>query len=194
MTWRKFKYLVARAIIKPFGNWQLYPYPMFLLMGDTHYQVKGREVRHVLGTARKGDILLRKYRHYVSGWLIPGHYNHVGILVEDDRVVHALGRGVVEEDVLTFLRTDEVAVVRPRATEERVGVACDEARRMLGREYDFIFDTVDDGRFYCSELVKHCYEGVFDLPGDKVIEPSVFLEHDSVDVVHESRAWRAREN
>jgi len=193
MTWRRLKYLVARAIIKPFGNWQLFPYPFFLLLGDTHYKVKGRETRVVADMLRTGDILLRRYRNYISGWFIPGYYTHVALYVGDNHVIHAIGKGVVKEDILTFLRTDEVAVLRVRADEKRVKTACDEAHNVLGAEYDFIFDSIDDKRFYCSELVKHCYEGLFDQPEESgVIKPDVFIESDNADMIFESRVWRER--
>lgn len=186
---KKLWYGFSRFIIKLFGNVQLFPYPFFcLLWGNTHYKVHGDEVRKLVDTLKPGDILLRRYDRYMSGWFIPGFWTHVGIMATEKTIIHATTAGVIEEDVFTFLRTDHLKVLRCD-DEETVKGALDTLPSLKGREYDFVFDTTDDSRMYCSELVKYCYPRVFDKVGKGTIPPDDLLKA-GLEVVHDSKEFR----
>lgn len=187
---RNLWYKFARLTIKLFGNIQLFPYPFFcLLWGSTHYKVRGEEVRQLMGLLKGGDIVLRRYDRYLSGLLIPGYWTHVGLMATDATVIHATAHaGVIEEDILTFLRADYVKVLRPD-DKDAVKAALETAPTLKGREYDFIFDTTDDSRLYCSELVKFCYPRIFDSLGKGTIPPDALLKAD-IEVIHDSKEFR----
>lgn len=183
---------VTRWVVKIFGNVQFFPHPLFCVVwGDTHYRVKGPEMRAITDLLQAGDILLRRYDRYVSGWFIPGHFTHVGLAADGRTVVHATTHGVVE-DVLTFLRSDQIVVLRVREADGgQARKAAGRAKELLGKEYDFLFDAANDERFYCSELAKHAWRPMFDdMEAGGVIEPDRFLGREVLEVVHDSREWR----
>ena len=157
--------MLPNWLVKPISNFlaslQFFPAPAFIIWGTTSYQVKGPQAREVLDRLQPGDILLRRYERYVTSWIIPGYWKHVAIYVGDNKVIHAVSEGVVEEDILTFLRCDRVAIMRVKdkdleRAQKEIPV---NARKYLGLEYDFEFDTGDDKRFYCSEFSKKLLEG-----------------------------------
>jgi cell wall-associated NlpC family hydrolase len=152
-------YWFVKGTNKLLDKLQIFPVPLFFVWGSTSYKVKGDHARYVLDTLRAGDVLLRRYDRYVTSRFIPGWWKHAAIYVGDGKVIHALGHGVVEEDILTFLRCDYVAILRAPAGQKRraTQVIPDRARELLGKEYDFAFDTGDDERFYCTEVVRKCY-------------------------------------
>jgi hypothetical protein len=189
------KLILIKWIVKLTGNIQFFWSPFFcLLWGDTHYKVKGSESREVLNKVKRGDILLRRYDRYVSGWFIPGYYTHAGLFVGEDNVIHATTKGVIEEDILSFLRTDYVVVLRfPDSTYEEISRAIERAYDLLGKKYDFVFDATDDDRFYCSEVVKYAYDSFFQKLNKKTaIRPDEFLDK-GLTVVHDSSSWRKQE-
>lgn len=190
---KKLTYMVSQVLIRVFGNIQFFKAPFFcLLWGDANYKVDGPEVRTITELLLHGDIVLRKYDRYISGLFIPGFWTHVGIVTDDGKkIVHAMHDGVVEEDILTYLRTDYVKVVRLK-DRSTCNQAVDTAISLKGREYDFIFDTTDDSRLYCSELVKYCYPGVFDDVGKGAIPPDDLLKA-GLEVVHDSFEYRKKE-
>ena len=183
---------IVQGVISAFGNVQFFPSPFFcLLWGNTHYKVRGPEVRRLIEELRVGDIILRRYDRYVSGWFIPGFWTHVSLMATENTVIHATTRGVMEEDILTFLRADHIMVLR-YGDEEVAKVAASMSRSLIGREYDFLFDASDDERLYCSELVKHCYAGVFDSLGTGMIPPDSLII-DALEEVHDSEKFRGGE-
>jgi hypothetical protein len=187
---KKLRMLISKWAIRIFGDVQFFPYPFFcLLWGNTHYRVKGSEVRRLIELLKEGDVILRRYDRYVSAWFIPGFWTHVGLMATDKTVIHATTKGVIEEDILTFLRADHVMVLRFQ-DEEAAQKAASMSRSLLGRDYDFLFDASDDTRLYCSELIKHCYPGVFDELGTGMIPPDK-LVIDKLEELHESKKFRA---
>lgn len=190
---KKLWFKLSSFIIKFFGNVQLFPYPFFcLLWGDTHYRVGGPETRKLLDALKPGDIILRRYDRYMSGWFIPGFWTHVGLMLTEDIIIHATTKGVITEDILTFLRTDHVKVLRVD-DEEAVRSAIDTAPSLMGKEYDFVFDSTDDTRLYCSELIKYCYPKVFDGIGKGTIPPDDLMKAD-LRVIHDSKEFRKQED
>ena len=108
-------YKIKKFIINFFGNIVLFPRPMFIMFyGGVHYKIKGPNLRHIIETLKPGDILLRTYDNYLSSILIPGYWSHAAIYVGDNKVIHVGGDGITIEDILTFIRCDDVAILRIR--------------------------------------------------------------------------------
>lgn len=149
--------------IKVFG-WK---HPMWFGINAHGYQLKGVVYRTLCGLFKPGDIILRRFDGYLSSYMIPGFWNHAGLYIGDDsedkeQVVHAVSEGVIQEDILNFMRTDHMLVLR--LSEDNEGKAAEgaikRAKSIVGSPYDFGFDFKDTNRFSCTELVAHCYPGV----------------------------------
>jgi uncharacterized protein YycO len=143
-----------------FKSMQLFPYPFFVVWGSTKYKVKGHHAREILNNLCIGDVLVRKYDHYITPWFIPGTWKHVGIYVGGNKVIHATIEGVIEEDILTYLRCDRIGILRvDRKHRSKVEKEVPEkAKKFLGLDYDFHFNTHDNKQLYCTELIKECYD------------------------------------
>jgi len=153
MTWSKLK----KAVISWFADIRLYPGGI-ILFGDSHYEFKGHHMRKVLESLRPGDVLVRNYKHYLGSMVTPGYWSHAAIYIGNDIVAHMLGDGVTEEDILVFMRCDDVAILRC-PNKKLVERAIKRALVILeeGMEYDFDFNNYND-KFTCTEFVEHCYE------------------------------------
>ena len=130
-----------------FGDIKVYNRPLFLVYDPGSYLVKGEDIREIIREIQPGDILVRKYKNYLDGFFIPGYFSHVGLYLGpvskkdvdlvpleqgkkqfksgDQMVIHALAEGVLMEDLLTFCRTDYLAILRfpekiKRAPEPRL--------------------------------------------------------------------------
>ena len=156
---------LQEKILRFWGTVQIYPYPFFLIFGNPHYRIRGPEMRHILNIVQRGDILLRRYSHYLSSLSVPGWWSHGAVVKNKTTVVHATGeKGVHEEDILTFLRTDYISVLRYCGNNKAaVNRAVRTAEKALGTEYDFAFDSSEAEKFYCFELIAHCYDKVFEF-------------------------------
>jgi len=187
---KNLKLKLSRFIIKLFGNVQFFTGPLFcLLWGDTHYKVKGAEAREIINNLKAGDIMLYRFDRYFSTWFIPGFWTHVAIYAGKEKIIHATTHGVIEDDILTFLRTDYVNVLRPNVSNRHSRDAVKRAREMLGKEYDFLFDTTDDERMYCSEVVKNSYPELFKEMKGGAIPPDEF-RNIGMEEIHNSVTWR----
>ncbi|HEY9900683.1 MAG TPA: YiiX/YebB-like N1pC/P60 family cysteine hydrolase [Pantanalinema sp.] len=89
---------------------------------------------------------------------------HAIFYLGDDVIVHALAQegfgrkmiGVREETLTAYLdraERDKVVVLRPRWTPEKLQDAIAFSRAQVGKDYDTLFMTDADDRFYCTELV-----------------------------------------
>lgn len=152
-------YELKVKLIDFFADIRLYNFGI-ILWGESSYHVKGPDMREVLNVLKPGDILLRKHMHYLGSMVIPGYWTHAAIYIGEDHVVHVRSKGIgtIKEDILTFLRCDDVAVLRP-ANPEEVSGAIEKAKTFLdlGIQYDYDFNTELDDKFYCTELVDNCY-------------------------------------
>lgn len=126
------------------GDIKIFRHPLWIAYDPGSYRVKGPECRKISDLLEPGDILLRHYDGYLDNAIIPGVFSHAGLylgdVTESDRsgtpatesgrrafatgpcqVAHSTAEGVHLEDVLTFLRCDEVAVVRLPDQLRRIG-------------------------------------------------------------------------
>lgn len=139
-----------------FGDIKYYKYPMFIVYCPTTYKVKGEHYLELVDKILPGDLILRGYDDYLDGVFIPGNYSHSGIYVGNNTVIHAVAEGVSEINLIDFMRTDRIMVLRPRegATE-----AIERADFILSESAEYDFDFLDNNeRYYCHELSANCYK------------------------------------
>lgn len=111
---------------------------------------------------RPGDVLAGT-AGTILRWFTPGPYVHTAFVVDADRVVEAVGEGVLPpHPVEAFVMEERIGVAlwRPRypePREERVRAAAEKALSLVGKPYDFGFRP-DIGRLYCHELTALCLE------------------------------------
>jgi len=170
-------YKIKKFIINFFGSIVLYPRPMFVMFyGGVHYKIKGPHLRLIIDTIEPGDILLRTYDNYLSSMVIPGYWSHAALYVGDNNVIHVGGDGIVEEDILTFTRCDDIAILRIN-DEERISRAIKKAKEFLatGVKYDYDFEKGDDKKMYCTEFTDKCYGGINYADSKGIIDPDDLL-------------------
>ncbi|MFA6887280.1 MAG: YiiX/YebB-like N1pC/P60 family cysteine hydrolase [Fermentimonas sp.] len=116
-----------------------------------------------------------------------GYWSHVAVYVGDGDVIHMLGDGIVKEDILIFMRCDDICILRP-INSNSVPRAIDLAfeQLIIGVEYDYDFDTDTPKRFYCTEFVDYVYNyPVKNNIKNKYIIPDDFLKSNYFSIV-----WR----
>ena len=160
-------YKIKARVLTMFGDVSVYPWPMFAIYNPGAYKMTGPKVRRVLDCVQAGDVVLRGYNNYLDSFFIPlgeSRCSHSGIYVGGNQVIHSVAEGVISEDILTFCRADRVIVLRPRLGVLEKMKAIDKANSLLGRKYDFNFDTADtedsnkrNDRYFCHEFTKTCY-------------------------------------
>lgn len=129
-----------------------------ILWGNSYYQIKGHHQREILGTLEDGDVLLRRYNAYLGSIAIPGYWSHAAHYVGDNFVIHMLGKGIAREDILTFMRCDDVAILRHKDAE-KIPKAIEETKTQFnkGTEYDYNFDAKRPDKLYCTELIDFAF-------------------------------------
>jgi uncharacterized protein YycO len=171
MNW----YTIKSKLLSFFSDIRIYPGGV-IIAGDSHYEFKGQDMREALNNLQKGDVLLRRYSHYLGSVLVKGYYSHAAIYVGDNQVLHMLGEGITKEDILTFMRCDNMAILRPIA-EDKIDSAVTKAYGFyaVGTEYDYDFNTDSPEKLYCTEFVDNCFgypvksektDGTYLLPDD----------------------------
>lgn len=137
-------------------------HPLWFQINAHGYKLRGEHYRQVRELILPGDIVVRRFDDYLSSYMLPGWWNHMGIYIGHDgqkaeQVVHAVSEGVIQEDILNFMRSDHMIILRAHEGRES---AIHKAKSIVGRPYDFGFDFQETDRFSCTELVSYCYPGV----------------------------------
>lgn len=160
----KFIYKIQKSIFRFIGDikWHGLSHPFWFTINAKTFQLKGSHYRELEQLIQPGDIIIRRFEGYVDKWLIPGWFNHAGIYVgslnsRKHKIIHAISDGVVVDDLIDFMRTDHMIVLR--APQEFREEAIGRAEAAVGSEYDFAFDFNETLRFSCTELISHCYPG-----------------------------------
>jgi uncharacterized protein YycO len=150
---------VPAFLVKITGDIYLHKFPFWCIYKPLIHKVKGHEVREVLKVLEPGDILLRRYDGYLNTFFTPGFWGHAALYAGKDEIIHAIGKGVITEDILDFCRTDSIAVLRLKNIKKD---EIDKAINIAGKyakeccEYDYRFED-GNGKVYCSELINECY-------------------------------------
>ncbi len=158
-------------LVKLTGDIYLTYKPMFLMYHPTLHLLKGDEIRQIINTVLPGDILLRRYNGYLNTILTGGYYGHAGLYIGGNKVIHAVSRGVIEEDLLDFCRTDGICIL---STNKNTECAIAKAKRLIGKPYDYSFSSKNK-KYYCTELINVCYDGLFDKNRIKTFGKNVLL-------------------
>jgi len=150
-----------------------------VLFGDSSYKIKGPHMRGILETLVPGDVLLRRYNNYLGSIIISGYWSHAAIYMCHNSVVHMLGKGIVKEDILTFMRTDDITILRC-ADEGLINQALTKATEYLNEDvdYDYNFTTKDDNKMYCTELILNCFfcKDLEYLFSKHIVKPDLLLD------------------
>lgn len=192
-------YRLQRKVFTFLGDikWSGILHPLWFTINATGYKLKGEHYRKLIKRLQPGDILIRRFEGYVDKWFIPGFWNHAGLYIGDDgedkeQIIHAVSEGVIQEDILNFMRTDHMLVLR--LTEDQKGQAAEgaikKAKSIVGSPYDFGFDFKDTNRFSCTELVAHCYPGLVlgkKRFGKETIIADDFYNSDALSTIWDSR-------
>jgi len=175
-----------KALVDFIGNIRIY-WCGFVLFGNTTYKLKGVHWREILNLIQPGDIILNTHYGYLSSWFIKGDFSHAGLYVGDDEIIHVMTAGIIKEDILTFLRADDAAIIRVK-DKSIIPTMIKKAHEQLARgselEYDYDFNKQNTNQLYCSEFTDFCTgyllrEGVskdkkYIFPDDYLIPSDLF--------------------
>lgn len=152
LNWLKRKFLTF------FGDIKVFKFPLFIVYDPDEFGVSGADTRDILSKVRPGDLILRKYKHYLDGYFIPGKYSHTGIYIGKGQMIHAIAEGVQYIDLIEFTRCDGIAILRPVKGQKR---AIELAKKFVvdGIPYDFDFKEGEKA-LYCHELGAACYSNL----------------------------------
>ncbi|MHA1231968.1 MAG: YiiX/YebB-like N1pC/P60 family cysteine hydrolase [Candidatus Helarchaeota archaeon] len=160
-----------RWLLKLLANIRISPKPMFIEYNPKHHLVNGEEISTILDIIKEGDILLAKWNGYLSGYFIPGFWSHAAIYVGNRRVVESVGKGVQNIHLFSFLRTDNVCILRVKDEYSNLTKkACLAAEYAANQKLEYDYEFLDSNKkFYCSELVNYCYHNLFKDDYKKVL-------------------------
>lgn len=180
-------YKIKSSLLSFFSDIRIYPGGI-IIAGDSYYKLKGDETRQILNILKPGDVMLRRYSHYLGSVLIKGYFSHAAIYVGDDQVIHMLGSGINKEDILTFLRCDDICILRS-INKDITDFAVSKAYKFLagGIEYDYDFDDKKPDKFYCTEFV----DNIFNYPvKNTVSKNNVILPDDFLKCKYFETVWK----
>jgi hypothetical protein len=156
-------YNLKRKLLTVFGDIKYSLIPPMLYYCPVTFKVTGFDTRHAMHSLRAGDLIQRGYSSYLDGIFIPGKFSHTGIYVGDGKVIHAIAEGVVQCDIIDYLRCDRFCILRLVSGDKALAeAAVERAKKYAGMktQYDFNFEEVVpvlDNRLYCHELAAACY-------------------------------------
>ena len=187
-VWKKFLTLFGDT------QWFGWKHPLWFAVSPPGYKLKGEHYRLIKPVLKPGDILLQRFEGWIDKWFIPGFWNHGAIYIGGvkEQVVHATSEGVLIEDVINFMRTDHLIVLRLKnklATE--IGIK--KAESIVGAEYDFSFDFSDNTQFSCTEVIDYCYPELFTKSkhlGRMMLSPDDITLSPSIKTIWDSRKYK----
>jgi uncharacterized protein YycO len=167
------------------GHVMFQKYPCWFIYRPDIHRVRGSHVRQILESVWPGDILLRRFDGYLNTIFTPGFWGHAGFYVGGHVIVHSIGTGCCEEDILNFCRADAVAVLRPGTIPGSITKARKLADEHTPYDYDF---RGDNKKYYCTELVDFILDGMFTDDyswryGQKVLTPDGIFKSNKIDQI-----------
>lgn len=98
---------------------------------------------------------MRKFDSCADSKFIPSEYSHGAVYVGDNKIIHAVAKGVSEIDAVSFCMCDKICVLRPRAGARN---AIAKAKKFAKDKvpYDFAYKR-NSSALYCFELCAECY-------------------------------------
>jgi len=158
------------------------------------YKIRGEQVRVILRLIEPGDVLVRGFDDYLDGYFI-GHWSHVGLVFDKDTIIHSIAEGVIKEDILNFLRTDRIMILRPNLYEQQKRAVILRGLTLVGTKYDFGFNFDDPKEMSCTEFVYNCFLPFEELLGmhksletfvigkKSIVRPESFMKFSGFQVV-----------
>lgn len=153
---KRLLYWIKSKFLTFFGDIKYFKYPFFFVYDPDEYLIDGEKIRNIVKKIRPGDLILRRYRHYLDGVFIPGKYSHTGVYVGDGKIIHSVAGGTCYIDIYDFLKCDGIIILRPIKGQKK---AIERAKECVanGIPYDFNFAEGVDA-LYCHELGALCYQ------------------------------------
>lgn len=125
-----------------------------------HRPIAGAQLDRLRAMLHAGDVLLMRAEGKLTASLLPGFWAHAAIhLGGEEPIIEAVSSGVRIVSLEECLDADHVLVLRPNLTPGETQAALDEARRHLGKPYDFDFDFNLSSRLVCTGLVYRSFHG-----------------------------------
>lgn len=195
----RLRYKIQKALFTFIGNirWHGLLHPAWITINAVSFRLKGNDYREVEQLIKPGDIIVRRFEGYLDKFLIPGFWNHAGIYVgslnnQSYQIVHAISDGVVVEDLIDFMRTDHLVILRaPARLREK---AIKNAKNIIGSDYDFAFDFANSLRFSCTELINYCYANKrWTIKGKRRFGVYTIIADDIINTDHFSTVWTSIE-
>lgn len=142
---------------------------------------KHQDYKRIAALAMPGDVIMSRRPCSLSNLFISGKYKHAGIVVMGN-LIEARFDGVVQTDLIDFcMKKNAVCLMRP-IPDPKLDVknkVIEKAIRAVGTKYDFDLSPGAD-KFYCSEIIKHCWGDYVDIPSKKVLWKEVFEPSDLI--------------
>lgn len=100
------------------------------------------QIKRAKEVIQDGDIVCRKYNHYLDSYFIPGQYTHSGVYVGDGMIRHLVAEGTKTDKLDDFLATvSSFIILRPYYDDPMAKEAGMNAAKNMNVKYDFLFDT-----------------------------------------------------
>jgi hypothetical protein len=187
---------IFKKFLTLFGDtqWFGWKHPLWFSVSPPGYRLKGEHYRLIKPVLKPGDILLQRFEGWIDKWFIPGFWNHGAIYIgnPEEQVVHATSDGVLIEDIINFMRTDHLIILRPQ-NNLFVEAGINRALSIVGAEYDFDFDFSNNTEFSCTEVIDYCYPGLFKKSkhfGLIMLTPDDIATSSSVETIWNSRNYK----
>ena len=156
MNMKKKLYELQAKFLMWFGNIKLFKWPMFIVYDPSTFKIPGWQILDILQILQPGDVILRGFDAYADGKFIPGDYSHGAVYIgEDNKIIHAVAKGVSEIDAVSFCMCDRICILRPRCGVKN---AIAKAKKFAENHvpYDFAYKR-NASALYCFELCAECY-------------------------------------
>ncbi len=189
---------IFKKLLTLFGDtqWFGWKHPLWFSVSPPGYKLKGEHYRLIKPLLQPGDILLQRFEGWVDKWFIPGFWNHGAIYIgnPEEQVVHATSDGVLIEDIINFMRTDNLIVLRPK-NNLSIEIGIKRALSIVGAKYDFDFDFSNNTEFSCTEVIDYCYSKLFKKSkhfGRIMLTPDDIALSPLVETIWDSRIYKTK--
>ncbi|MCD4773018.1 MAG: hypothetical protein K8R41_06510 [Bacteroidales bacterium] len=159
------------------------------------YQCNNHNSDDLKKVLKPGMIILSHKNFELTNVFIKGYWTHTAIVISDDEVVEATGKGVHKKTIEQLITTiDDYIILKPLFCDEyAMQKASSYVADVVGYPYNFSFRQYTRS-FYCSELIywayfrsitsngnnNKYYQTITEFLGEKIIMPQHFTETKSL--------------
>ena len=170
---------------------------------STQTPISEEEKQQILDKIQPGDIVMTYASHrpnlgHLEYFTTGSHYTHCALYEGYGRIIETLGDEVMRSSLVDRMEGPvKIAVVRPPYKNFRDrGLVIREAKKLVGRPYDYKFDNDDAEELYCSELIEVAMKKVdpdLDVPdanffGHEITAPDAFMDMKGAELIHDGRS------